>query len=230
MSRLTGAFATALALLSGGVACRSRQPSTLDSPARSSVDSGVKRAAVAPRRWNVETSAPVLEASRSRELGSSGFHADADGSVWRFEYAVAPKDAGDCDVRNEPRGTPRYWRCVYADSSFLLQLTPEETASMLRAAAETVDGPRVGPGRVDPDGGADLNLILTGFGTREGRPIMLGRCMARDQLASPTAAPLFDLYRRIVRAEPSLGVDKDGCKMQTLGVDIAPGVRAWFAP
>jgi hypothetical protein len=222
-------FATALALLSGVVACRSRQAATLDSPARSSVDSGVKRAEVTPRRWDVETSAPVLEASTSTRRGWSGFHADADGSVWRFKHASAPVDRGECDVRSLARGTREFWRCFYAESTFLLQLSPEETAGLLSAASETVDGPRVGRGRVDPDSGGDLALSLTGFGTREGRPIVLGRCMARDQLASPAAANLFGVYRRIVRAEPSLGVDNDACQMPTDGVEIAPGVRAWFA-
>jgi len=54
--------------------------------------------------------------------------------------------------------------------------------------------------------------------------------MARDQLATPVAEKLFDVYRRIVRAQPALGVDKYSCKIPTLGMEIAPGVRAWFAP
>jgi hypothetical protein len=182
------------------------------------------------RRWDVETSAPVLEASTSWRSGWSGFHVDADGSVWRFKHESARMDAGGCDLRGLSRGTREFWRCFYAASVFILQLSPEETAELLRAAAETVDGPRVGRGRVDPDSGGDLVLSLTGFGTREGRPIVLGRCMARDQLATPAATKLFDVYRRIVRAEPALGVDKDACKMPTYGVEIAPGVRAWFAP
>jgi len=134
------------------------------------------------------------------------------------------------DLRGLPRGTREYWRCVYAESVFVLKLSPEETEELLQSAAETVDGPRVGRGRVDPDSGDGLVLELTGFGTREGRPILLGRCMARDQLASPAAAKLFNVYRRIVRMEPALGVDKDACQMPTYGVEIAPGVRAWFAP
>jgi hypothetical protein len=213
-------------------------------------DLGAERTKVDARRWSVETSPPVLDVSvTSLEPGGdrsspasyarSGFHVDANGTVWRYARpglrdprsptASIGGSAGGCGAA-ELDETAQSWRCTYATSVFVLQLSVEETQRLLRAASEVIDGPRIGPGLVAPDSRGERDIELTGHGTREGRPILLGRCRARDQLESPASEEILTIYRAIVRQVPDLGVSPGACGMRDNGKEMAPGVRAWFAP
>jgi hypothetical protein len=196
-----------------------------------SSDPDISLTKLGDRNWTARGILPVVSArSGGLYAGSEGVHIDADGTVWRFTYPKKPRRSGDCRIESLPRGSTEYLRCLYTDSTLLAVLSATARAELTRAAAAIVDGPRAKQGFRMSDSPGEYVLELAGPGTRDGRPLVLGRCIPREQLLSRDADSIIDLFRRIRRAVPGLALSAGVCRSAQYGDEIAPGVRAWFAP
>jgi hypothetical protein len=178
--------------------------------------------------WSAKTG-KVMFAFRmgGARQGLSGFHIDADGTVWNFTYAA--RRSGLCNVASIEDGSEAFSACLYENSRLLARLTPDLLEEVRGQAARIADGERLKGGeqfRYD----VGFSLSLSGHGTRAGKPILLARCHPREQLASPEARFFIELFHRIGRVLPRFVLPKRACRSDVLGLDIIPGVRAWSVP
>jgi hypothetical protein len=214
-----------LAAFVGLEACRST-PERRFEPSR---DPGIELATFEDRSWSAKPEPVILSYSLgSHRKGLAGFHVDADGRIWAFEYP-ARRAPGQCDALDLAANADDFARCFYADSVLLGRLRPEILVEVLRHAGSLSDGERLKSGGPQKDAGG-LEIELPGYGTREGKSIIVAACPPREQLSSPDAQFFILLFHRVGRAVPQFALSKDSCQARYLGSEIVPGVQGWWVP
>jgi len=182
------------------------------------------------RAWNWADQVPVLEyAVGSPQYGRwAGFLLDRDGTVWQFVYPPQdPTDAARCELSVLPRGTREFSECRYRDSRLIARVSDRLLRQLLKHVASVEDGPRHGDNGVVHDGGFS-GIELTGYVRTDGKPLLIAGCGTPrflEQLASPHAEAIIDLWRRLRRALPRSPFP--GACMLALK-EVAPGVPGWW--
>jgi len=195
-----------------------------------SADTGIEIAKFEDRNWNPHASKPLFRfESGSYADGWRGFHLDADGLLWQYEYGRKPAP-GQCDVAGLSDSPDARDRCLYENSVLLGRLTAAELKEVVRQAPLVRDVGRLRGGGQKTDYAGGPWLELSGYATGSGQPLRLARCYPREQLVSAEARSFVALFHRLGRVFPRFALTRQACGAGRLGTDIAPGVLGWWVP